>query len=86
MVSSIFRLRTTVPSDHPRRQWRLLAFLGLCIGCLALDRPAAAQSPVINYDETKVGLYTLPDPLVGSDGQRSSPLRKPGTRDGVPRS
>ena len=69
MVPSILRLRTAVPSDHPRRQWRVVAFLGLCLGCLALDRPAAAQAPVANYDETKVGLYTLPDPLVGTDGQ-----------------
>jgi hypothetical protein len=30
----------------------------------------SAQPPATNYDETKVGLYTLPDPLVGSDGRR----------------
>ena len=44
-----------------------------------------AQTPVANYDETKVGLYTLPDPLIGTDGN-ASPRRKPGTRGDGPRS
>jgi len=29
---------------------------------------AAAQRPATNYDESKVGVYTLPDPLVFNDG------------------
>ncbi len=29
-----------------------------------------AQPPAANYDETKVGLYTLPDPMTGSDSER----------------
>ncbi len=69
MAPSIFPLRSIVPGDPYRTRWCLVALLGLSLGCLALDRPAAAQAPVINYDETKVGLYTLPDPLVGTDGQ-----------------
>lgn len=36
--------------------------------CLALS--AAAQPPGANYDESKAGSYTLPDPLVTNAGQR----------------
>ena len=35
----------------------------------------AAQSPPANYDESKVGSYTLPDPLVFNDGK---PVRTAG--------
>jgi hypothetical protein len=70
MAPSIVRLRSIVPSDPDRTRRRFVALLGLCLGLLILDRPAMAQSPVPNYDETKVGLYTLPDPLMGSDGER----------------
>src|SRR5271169_6524101 len=35
---------------------------------------AAAQNPSANYDESKVGSYTLPDPLVFNDGK---PVRTP---------
>jgi hypothetical protein len=36
----------------------------LCAAALAAD----AAKPNINYDESKVGNYTLPDPLVCADG------------------
>ncbi len=70
MAPSIIPLRAIVPSDPCRTRGCFVALLGLCLGFLVLDRPAIAQSPVANYDETKVGLYTLPDPLMGSDGKR----------------
>jgi len=37
---------------------------------LALSLGARAQQPGANYDESKVGAYSLPDPLVTSSGQR----------------
>jgi hypothetical protein len=36
---------------------------------LLLGASAGAQSPPANYDETKVGTFTLPDPLVFDDGK-----------------
>jgi hypothetical protein len=42
----------------------------LAIGALALLAAAFAQGPSsTNYDESKVGTYTLPDPLVFNDGK-----------------
>jgi hypothetical protein len=35
-----------------------------------ISTPARAQLPEANYDETKVGAYTLPDPLVAADGSK----------------
>ena len=70
MAPPIIRLRAIVPSDPYRCRRCFVALFGMCLGFLVLDRPAMAQSPVANYDETKVGLYTLPDPLMGSDGER----------------
>lgn len=42
----------------------------LLLGCLVSGAGHAAQNPEINYDESKVPPYTLPDPLVMSNGQR----------------
>ena len=44
------------------------AIFGLTI--LVLARPALAQRPGVNEDETKVPAYTLPDPLALADGGR----------------
>ena len=39
----------------------------------AQNAPAAVVAGIpVNYDESKVGTYTLPDPLVLSNGQRVS--------------
>jgi len=37
---------------------------------------ASSQTPGFNYDEAKVGAYTLPDPLVMADGKRVSNPRQ----------
>ncbi|MFO0888781.1 MAG: acetylxylan esterase [Isosphaeraceae bacterium] len=70
--------------DHPRHRDRIsrsammdggVRGLLLCCAVIALGsapRSIQAQSPPANYDEAKVGLYSLPDPLVGSDGERVS--------------
>jgi len=43
--------------------------LKLLCGVAVLCGTASAQSPPANYDESKVGRYTLPDPLVFNDGK-----------------
>ena len=40
------------------------------LGGALLAMPLAAQPPGTNYDESKAGSYTLPDPLVMSTGER----------------
>jgi hypothetical protein len=46
------------------------AMLGLAVASGLLTRTAIAQEPAINLDESKVGPYTLPDPLVLASGQK----------------
>ena len=75
MATLWFRVQCIVPDVPFRRRCVIALALGLCLGPLFLDRPAtvqpaSARPAAPNYDETKVGLYTLPDPLVGSDGER----------------
>jgi hypothetical protein len=45
-----------------RRSFPLFGALAFCAAA------AAGQKPVVNYDESKVGSYTLPDPLVMRNG------------------
>jgi hypothetical protein len=39
------------------------------VAALLIAASALAQTPVANYDELKVGAYTLPDPLVFKNGE-----------------
>jgi len=48
---------------RPTRFW---ALSWLILGSMSF----AADLPPVNYDESKVPKYTLPDPLVGRDGQK----------------
>jgi hypothetical protein len=64
---------TTARSANPAgafpRQWAATV-LGLAL--LIPLTAAEAQPPSANYDEAKVGLYTPPDPLIATDGERVS--------------
>ena len=50
------------------RTIRLVGLLALVV-CTSLGR-GAQTTPPANYDESKVGPYTLPDPLLFNDGKR----------------
>ncbi|MBK9315021.1 MAG: acetylxylan esterase [Acidobacteria bacterium] len=43
--------------------------------CLGLTVVVPAQQPEANYDEAKVGRYTLPDPLITNSGKRVTDKR-----------
>jgi hypothetical protein len=49
-------------SSHRLTAWFVFASFLLC-------GAAGAQRPDVNYDESKVGKYTLPDPLVLQSGE-----------------
>ena len=70
MIQEDLCLAALARSAECRRRGGIGLFLVLCAGLMVLDRTASAQQTTANYDETKVGLYTLPDPLVGTDGER----------------
>jgi hypothetical protein len=44
--------------------------LSACLVVFALAAPALAYPPDTNFDESKAGTYTLPDPLVAQDGSK----------------
>ena len=47
----------------------IFSFMPALAVLLVVCMPAAQKPPVPNYDESKVGTYTLPDPLVFQDGK-----------------
>ncbi|MFA7006412.1 MAG: acetylxylan esterase, partial [Verrucomicrobiia bacterium] len=47
----------------------LAAIVSLPLLC-AVAIAASAPPPAVNYDESKVGNYTLPDPLLCADGTK----------------
>jgi len=55
---------TTKTKSVIKRAWCCLALVVLLISAMAIG-----QSPPANYDEAKVGSYTLPDPLVFNNGK-----------------
>lgn len=66
-------LRTShSPSRGCPRALRTVALAVALMSLATAGRPgrARAQAPEANYDETRVGAYTLPDPLIAADGTR----------------
>jgi SAM-dependent methyltransferase len=49
---------------------RRILVLSFVLWVIMTGRPALGQPPAANYDEAKVGLYSLPDPLMRPDGVR----------------
>ncbi len=55
---------------NPRSVERLFLIAALWIGASFVPATSRAQEIPINLDETKVGSYTLPDPLIMADGSK----------------
>src|SRR5712692_4511725 len=57
--------------NHRTSNWSKVfrSLPGIAIALIALGTTARPQRPPANYDEAKVGTYTLPDPLVFNDGK-----------------
>ena len=49
---------------------RLVLAVGLACAWMQVDAIAKDGCEHLNYDENKVGDYTVPDPLLGKDGKR----------------
>lgn len=49
---------------------QLVLAVGLACACMHVDAIAKNGCDNLNYDESKVGEYTVPDPLLGKDGKR----------------
>src|SRR5262245_52604164 len=57
------------PTRHPIAGLRDGGMLTALVLLLSASS-AVAQQKDVNYDESRVGLYTLPEALVGSDGEK----------------
>ncbi|MBL9134283.1 MAG: acetylxylan esterase [Verrucomicrobiales bacterium] len=70
----------TAPAASDRagswRPLRTVVAVALAVAGLGGVRAALGQTPVANEDESKVPSYTLPDPLIRSDGDRVTTARE----------
>jgi len=57
-------------SMRPAMAKRLVLAVGLACAWMQVDAVAKEGCDNLNYDESKVGDYTVPDPLLGKDGKR----------------